>query len=93
LQYWYELVFIQPDHGGRYNTDDACGDLLRRHPKLVPNVSKHFFTYEKSDIIPDPASGVCLLLAYFLVYSRRSRQEVRELAEFTVLFQSIRQGV
>ncbi|KAJ7201519.1 ATP-grasp domain-containing protein [Mycena rebaudengoi] len=81
-QYWCELVFIQPDRGGRYNTDDACGDLLRRHSKLVPNVSKHFCTYEKGDIIPDPASGVCLLLAYFLVYSRRSRQEVRELAEF-----------
>ncbi|KAJ6617113.1 ATP-grasp domain-containing protein [Mycena sp. CBHHK59/15] len=80
-QYWCEVVFIQPDRGGRYNTEDACGELLQRHPALAANVSRHLCCYAKGDIIPDPASGICLLLAYFLAYSRKSRQHVREVAE------------
>ncbi|KAJ7747786.1 ATP-grasp domain-containing protein [Mycena metata] len=80
-QYWCEVVFIQPHRGGRFATEDPCGELLRRHSALQANVSRHLCCYAKGDIIPDPATGVCLLLAYFLAYSRRSRQEVREVSE------------
>ncbi|KAK6996798.1 ATP-grasp superfamily protein [Favolaschia claudopus] len=80
-QYWCEVVFIQPDRGGRFATEDPCGELLRRHPGLKGNVCRHLCCYAKGDIIPDPATGVCLLLAYFLAYSKKSRQEVREVSE------------
>ncbi|KAJ6449748.1 ATP-grasp domain-containing protein [Mycena sanguinolenta] len=80
-QYWCEVVFIQPERGGRFNSSDPCGELLQRHPKLQGNVSRHLCCYAKGDIIPDPATGVCLLLAYFLVYSRESRKCVREVSE------------
>ncbi|KAJ7120243.1 ATP-grasp domain-containing protein [Mycena epipterygia] len=80
-QYWCEVVFIQPDRGGRFNTEDPCGELLQRHPQLGVNVARHLCCYAKGDVIPDPATGVCLLLAYFLAYSRESRQHVRELSE------------
>ncbi|KAF7342263.1 ATP-grasp superfamily protein [Mycena venus] len=80
-QYWCEVVFIQPDRGGRFATEDPCGELLQRYPALKANVSRHLCCYAKGDIIPDPATGVCLLLAYFLAYSRKSRQHVREVSE------------
>ncbi|KAJ7841878.1 ATP-grasp domain-containing protein [Mycena olivaceomarginata] len=81
-QYWCEVVFIQPDRGGRFATaEDPCGELLRRHPELRANVSRHLCCYAEGDIIPDPATGVCLLLAYFLAYSRKTRQHVREVSE------------
>ncbi|KAJ6562296.1 hypothetical protein B0H19DRAFT_1259883 [Mycena capillaripes] len=80
-QYWCEVVFIQPERGGRFATEDPCGELLRRHPVLQANVSRHLCCYAKDDIIPDPATGVCLLLAYFLAYSRTSREHVRRVAE------------
>ncbi|KAJ7468252.1 ATP-grasp domain-containing protein [Mycena galericulata] len=80
-QYWCEVVFIQPDRGGKFNTADPCGELLQRHPVLAVNVARHLCCYAKGDIIPDPATGVCLLLAYFLAYSRTSRQHVRQVSE------------
>ncbi|KAJ7118014.1 ATP-grasp domain-containing protein [Mycena crocata] len=80
-QYWCEVVFIQPDRGGLFDTEDPCGELLTRHPKLTTNVSRHLCCYKKGDVVPDPATGVCLLLAYFLAYSRESRQHVREVSE------------
>ncbi|KAF8202073.1 hypothetical protein K438DRAFT_1932782 [Mycena galopus ATCC 62051] len=80
-QYWCEVVFIQPERGGRFNTEDPCSELLQRHPTLQANVCRHLCCYAKGDIIPDPATGVCLLLAYFLAYSRKSRQHVREVSE------------
>ncbi|KAJ7616085.1 ATP-grasp domain-containing protein [Roridomyces roridus] len=80
-QYWCEVVFIQPSRGGRFDTADPCGELLGRHPELRANVCEHLCCYAKGDVIPDPKTGVCLLLAYFLVYSRTSRQRVRPVAE------------
>ncbi|KAJ7692894.1 ATP-grasp domain-containing protein [Mycena rosella] len=80
-QYWCEVVFIQPDRGGQFNSEDPCGELLQRHPALAANVSRQLCCYAKGEIIPDPATGVCLLLAYFLAYSRKSRQHVREVSE------------
>ncbi|KAJ7718367.1 ATP-grasp domain-containing protein [Mycena maculata] len=80
-QYWCEVVFIQPDRGGVFNTADPCGALLQRHPALAANVSQHLCCYAKGDVIPDPATGVCLLLAYFLAYSAESREHVRTVAE------------
>ncbi|KAJ6597789.1 ATP-grasp domain-containing protein [Mycena vulgaris] len=80
-QYWCEVVFIQPDRGGRFNTADPCGELLQRYPSLAANVSRYLCCYAKGEVIPDPATGVCLLLAYFLAYSRQSRQHVREVSE------------
>ncbi|KAJ7604809.1 hypothetical protein DFH06DRAFT_1349072 [Mycena polygramma] len=80
-QYWCEVVFIQPERGGRFATEDPCGDLLRRHPDLQASVSRHLCCYAQGDIIPDPKTGVCLLLAYFLAYSRKSREHVRQVSE------------
>ncbi|KAJ6617095.1 ATP-grasp domain-containing protein [Mycena sp. CBHHK59/15] len=80
-QYWCQVVFIQPDRGGKFVSDDACGELVQRHPALAANISKKVTLYAKGATIPDPASGLCVVLAYILVYSRKSRQHVRELAE------------
>ncbi|KAJ7216308.1 ATP-grasp domain-containing protein, partial [Mycena pura] len=80
-QYWCEVVFIQPDRGGRFDSEDPCEELLSRLPQLEANVSRHLCCYKKHDVIPDPKTGVCLLLAYFLAYSRESREHVREVSE------------
>ncbi|KAJ6469207.1 hypothetical protein C8R47DRAFT_1150740 [Mycena vitilis] len=80
-QYWCEVVFIQPARGGRFATEDPCGAMLRRHPELQTNVSRHLCCYARGDIIPDPKTRVCLLLAYFLAYSRKSREHVRRVSE------------
>ncbi|KAJ7179756.1 ATP-grasp domain-containing protein [Mycena filopes] len=80
-QYHCEVVFIQPRRGGRVASPDPCGELLRRRPDLGAHVSRCACCYALGGVVPDPATGVCLLLAYFLVYSRRARQEVREVAE------------
>ncbi|KAF7335164.1 Carnosine synthase 1 protein [Mycena sanguinolenta] len=43
-QYFCEVVFIQPERGGRFNTQDPCGELLQRHPELQGFVSySHIF--------------------------------------------------
>jgi biotin carboxylase len=80
-QYWCEVVFIQPARGGRLLSPDPCGELLNRHPELKANVARSLCCYKEGDMIPDPATGVCLLLAYFLAYSRENREHVREVAE------------
>ncbi|KAK7055610.1 carnosine synthase 1 protein, partial [Favolaschia claudopus] len=33
-QYWCQVVFIQPTHGGTYVSEDACGALINRRPDL-----------------------------------------------------------
>ncbi|KAJ7482016.1 ATP-grasp domain-containing protein, partial [Mycena latifolia] len=80
-QYWCEVVFIQPDRGGVFNSDDPCAELIQRHPELAANVCRQLCCYTKGESIPDPATGVCLLLAYFLAYSRETRQHAREVSE------------
>ncbi|KAJ7253169.1 ATP-grasp domain-containing protein [Mycena rebaudengoi] len=73
-QYWCQVVFIQADRGGRYESEDACGELVRRCPELAGNIARGFSLYAKGAVVPDPATGLCVVLAYFLVYSRQSRK-------------------
>ncbi|KAJ7482021.1 ATP-grasp domain-containing protein [Mycena latifolia] len=80
-QYWCQTVFIEPARGGRFVSDDACGELVRRRPDLGAHIARGVSLYAKGAVVPDPASGLCIVLAYFLVYSRQSRKHVRELAE------------
>jgi hypothetical protein len=80
-QYWCQVVFVQPERGGTYMSEDACGALARRRPDLAAHIARGVTLYAQGANVPDPASGLCVVLAYFLVYSRESRQHVRELAE------------
>ncbi|KAJ7165416.1 ATP-grasp domain-containing protein [Mycena filopes] len=56
-QYHCEVVFIQPQRGGRVASADPCGELLRRRPDLGAHVSRCACCYALGEVVPDPATG------------------------------------
>lgn len=80
-QYWCTMVFIAADKGGVYNSGNVCAELLGRRPDLGDCVSWSHCFVSKGDRVPDPSTGVNLWVAHFNVFSRKSREQVLEIAE------------
>jgi hypothetical protein len=80
-QYWSELVFIAPERGGVCTSDDACAELEQRCPDLKAHIVKSVTLYKRGDSVPDPATGELDFIACFVVYSRVSRLQARQMAE------------
>ncbi|KAF8202077.1 hypothetical protein K438DRAFT_1758328 [Mycena galopus ATCC 62051] len=62
-QYWCEAFIVQVERGGRYISEDACGDLVRRRPVLGEHIARGVALYAPGAIVPDPATGLCVVLA------------------------------
>lgn len=90
-QYWCEMIFIPVTTGGRFESDDVCADLVHRRPDLAKHISKSFCFLRRGDVVPAPESGITAWVAYFIVFSRISREhllavsaDVRRETRFTV---------
>lgn len=80
-QYWCEMVFIPVEKGGTYESGDVCMELFERRPDLAAVVSKSFCFLKKGDEVADPMSGINSWVAYFNVFSRKSREHLLEVAD------------
>ena len=80
-QYWCEMVFIPVERGGTFDADDVCDELKHRRPDLARHISKSMCFFNRGDAVPSPASGHNAWIAYFNVYSRKSRNDVLVIAE------------
>lgn len=80
-QYWCEMVFIPVTVGGRFESDDVCIDLKQRRPDLAQHISKHFCFLRRGDTVPAPESGITTWVAYYIVFSRASREHLLGLTE------------
>ncbi|EEP77455.1 predicted protein [Uncinocarpus reesii 1704] len=80
-QYWCEMVFIPVEKGGVYESGDVCAELFERRPDLAAFVSRSFCFLKKGDNVADPLSGINSWVAYFNVFSRKSREHLLEMAE------------
>lgn len=79
-QYWCEMVFIPVEHGGVFDSDDVCKELLQRRPDLAAHVSKSACLFKRGEQVPAPNSGLNAWVAYFNVFSRESRAHVLKLS-------------
>ncbi|KAF2967577.1 hypothetical protein GQX73_g5994 [Xylaria multiplex] len=86
-QYHCEIVFIPVEKGGVYESGDVCADLFERRPDLAECVSGSFCFLRKGQLVTDPSKGVNSWVAYFDVFSRKSRADVLLISE------AIRQNV
>ncbi|KAL3477163.1 hypothetical protein BJX99DRAFT_226480 [Aspergillus californicus] len=91
-QYFCEMVFIPVESGGRFESDDVCADLASRRPDLARHISKSFCFLKRGDVVRAPESGITAWVAYYVVFSRVSREhllgvtaEVRRETRFTVV--------
>jgi hypothetical protein len=80
-QYWCEMVFIPVEKGGVYQSGNICVELLERRPDLAAHVSGSFCFLNTGDEVKDPSTGINSWVAYFIVYSRKSRADVLEIAD------------
>ena len=80
-QYHCEIAMIPVTHGGCFASEAPCQELRRRCPKLMLSVSKFGCLFRRGDVVPAPSSGVLTWVAFFLVYSRKSRADVLEKSE------------
>lgn len=80
-QYNCEIAMVPVTKGGRFASEDPCQELEERCPALMANVSKSGCLFKRGDIVPDPSSGILTWIAFFLVFSRISREDVLEKAE------------
>jgi hypothetical protein len=62
-------------------SDDACAELEQRCPDLKAHIVKSVTLYKRGDFVPDPATGELDFIACFVVYSRVSRLQARQMAE------------
>lgn len=83
-QYTSVMVFIPADFSselqGIFDSEDICNELFMRRPDLIKSVSRFGCLVQKGQKVPHPNSGVNSFLAYFNVFSRRSREEALKLA-------------
>ncbi|PQE08004.1 Carnosine synthase 1 protein [Rutstroemia sp. NJR-2017a BVV2] len=80
-QYWCQIVFIPVQKGGVFESGDACQDLVQRHPELAVNISRSLCFFKRGDRVPEPSSGILTWIAYYLVFSRKSRRDLLKIAE------------
>ncbi|KAJ5168600.1 uncharacterized protein N7482_004194 [Penicillium canariense] len=74
-QYHSQILFIPAEVGGIYTAGDVCAEALRRCPELKDNVSESMCFLQNGQEIPDPKSGSMTWVAFFIVYSRVSRED------------------
>lgn len=74
-QYHLQILFISAEKGGVYRCGDVCEALFRRHPDLRAYVVECESFLKNGQEVPDPETGSMTWVAYFLVYSRVSRQD------------------
>ena len=74
-QYHLQILFISAEKGGVYRCGDVCEALFQRHPDLRANVVECESFLKNGQEVPDPETGSMTWVAYFLVYSRVSRQD------------------
>lgn len=77
-QHWADLLSIPAQSDGVYDGDDACEELSNRRPDLHPNITWSMCCLQKGDYVPGPPFMV--KVAYFLVVSQKSRQDVLRVA-------------
>lgn len=75
-QYWCEMIFIPVTSGGIFASDDVSADLVQRQPDLAKHISKSFCLLRRGDVVPSPLSGITAWVAYFIVFSRVSREHL-----------------
>ncbi|KAK5120442.1 hypothetical protein LTR85_006381 [Meristemomyces frigidus] len=80
-QYHCDLVSIPATKGGMFASRDATGDLLERFTELRRVVVLHGSYYDYGAEVPDPTSGRMSQIAFFLVASPTSREEVLTAAQ------------
>jgi biotin carboxylase len=80
-QYWCQIVFIPVQKGGVFESGDVCQDLVQRHPELAANISRSLCFFKRGDRVPEPSSGILTWIAYYLVFSRKSRRDLLKTAE------------
>ncbi|KAJ4004708.1 hypothetical protein NW752_009627 [Fusarium irregulare] len=83
-QYTSAMVFIPADFPsscrGVFDSDDICKELFSRRPDLEAFVSRCGCLVKRGQKIPHPSEGRNTFVAYFNVFSRRSRQEAMDIA-------------
>ncbi|CEL01727.1 hypothetical protein ASPCAL01306 [Aspergillus calidoustus] len=79
-QYWSKMVFIPVTHGGVFNSDDVCAELIERRPDLGRHVSRSFCFLKRGDRFAGPEEGITGWVAYFVVFSKVSRAELLKLS-------------
>jgi hypothetical protein len=84
-QYYCVMVFIPADYPssceGLFDSDDICVDLMTRRKDLARNISRSGCLVRRGQKVPHPSTGVHSFVAYFNVFSRKSRKEALELAK------------
>lgn len=85
-QYTCVMVFISPEYDvqrceGIFDSGDICTDLVSRRPELAAYISRSACFVKKGQKVAHPSTGVNTFIAYFNVFSRRSRQEALRMAE------------
>jgi biotin carboxylase len=79
-QYWCEMVFVPVTNGGIFDSDDVCVELMQRRPDLAAHISTSFCFLKRGDkVTAFEEAGVTLWVAYFVVFSRASREHLLEL--------------
>ncbi|RBR10284.1 uncharacterized protein FIESC28_09534 [Fusarium coffeatum] len=83
-QYTSAMVFIPADFPsscqGIFDSDDICKELFSRRPDLEAFVSRCGCLVKRGQKVPHPSEGRNTFVAYFNVFSRRSRQEATDIA-------------
>ncbi|KAI2629330.1 glutathione synthetase ATP-binding domain-like protein [Hypomontagnella submonticulosa] len=84
-QYTSVMVFIGNDYDitryqGVFDSEDICADLLARRPHLAGHLSNYACFVRRGDKVPHPSMGENMFIAYFNVFSRKSRAEALRLA-------------
>ncbi|THY19407.1 glutathione synthetase ATP-binding domain-like protein [Aureobasidium pullulans] len=84
-QYHCIMVFIPADYPssceGLYDSEDLCADLMSRRKDLASHISRSGCFVKRGQKVPHPSTGVHSFLAYFNVFSRKSRHEALQLAK------------
>ncbi|KAI1768679.1 ATP-grasp domain-containing protein [Hypoxylon sp. FL1150] len=80
-QYWSEVVFIASERGGKIASGNVCEELKKRRPDLARHISVSTCFVKAGDVIPPPESGVTFWIAYYVVFSRTSREHVLEISQ------------
>ncbi len=78
-QYDLLLQFIPQDRAGMMKSEDPGLELYARCPELMANVREHKTWVKKGDIVLGPMANEAAWLAYFLVVSKKGREEVLRL--------------
>lgn len=80
-QYWRNVVFITPDKGRIFASDDFGDELKKRCPDLWRSVSSYHCYIEQGQRVPDPTADEATWFAWFVVCSRVARRHLLEIPE------------